>query len=76
MKKMSRTDFGVLFREPIFNDKIYSAFSMETLASILVRSKLARILDRLDASLGPLDMNLPGYRLHQLSGKGKGTWSV
>jgi dTDP-4-dehydrorhamnose reductase len=43
MKKMSRTDFGVLFREPIFpvvgivNDKIVSAFSMETLASILVR---------------------------------------
>ena len=39
-------------------------------------SKLARILDRLDASVRPLDMNLPGYRLHQLSGKAKGTWSV
>ena len=39
-------------------------------------SRLARILDRLDASVRPLDMNLPGYRLHQLSGKGKGTWSV
>lgn len=40
---MSRKDFGVLFREPIFpvvgiaNCKIFSAFSMETLASILVR---------------------------------------
>ena len=39
-------------------------------------SKLARILDRLDASLQPSDMNLPGYKLHQLSGKDKGTWSV
>jgi len=39
-------------------------------------SRLARILDRLDASVRPLDMNLPGYRLHQLSGKEKGTWAV
>lgn len=39
-------------------------------------SGLARILDRLDASVRPLDMNLPGYRLHQLSEKEKGTWSV
>jgi len=37
-------------------------------------SKLARILDRLDASVKPQDMNLPGYKLHRLSGKG--TWSV
>ena len=39
-------------------------------------SKLARILDRLDASLQPSDMDLPGYHLHQLSGREKGTWSV
>ena len=39
-------------------------------------SKLARILDRLDASLKPSDMNLPGYKLHQLLGKDKRTWSV
>ncbi len=38
--------------------------------------KLARILDRLDASVGPQDMNLPGYRLHKLKGKEKNTWSV
>ena len=31
--------------------------------------KLARILDRLDASLTPKDMNLPGYKLHKLAGK-------
>ncbi|GHV11869.1 hypothetical protein FACS189491_03860 [Spirochaetia bacterium] len=38
--------------------------------------KLERILDRLDASLSPNDMNLPGYRLHELSGQEKGIWSV
>ena len=32
-------------------------------------SKLARILDRLDASLTIRDMHLPGFRLHKLSGK-------
>ncbi len=37
---------------------------------------LGRILDRLDASMKPQDMNLPGYRLHELKGKEKGTWSV
>ena len=39
-------------------------------------SKLLRILDRLDASKRPEDMNLPGYKLHELLGKEKGTWSV
>lgn len=38
--------------------------------------KLARILDRLDASRFPKDMNLPGYKLHRLTGKDKGTWAV
>ena len=35
--------------------------------------KIARILDRLDASISPADMNLPGYRLHELKGKDIGT---
>ncbi len=39
-------------------------------------NKLARILDRLDASMEPYDMNLPGYKLHELSGREKGTWAV
>ena len=38
--------------------------------------KLARILDRLDAAINPQDMNLPGYNLHQLSGRNGGTWAV
>jgi proteic killer suppression protein len=39
-------------------------------------AKLARILDRLDASVSPQDMNLPGYKLHELKGNEKGTWAV
>ena len=38
--------------------------------------KLARILDRLDASVKAQDMNLPGYKLHKLMGKEKNTWAV
>lgn len=38
--------------------------------------KLARLLDRLDASVSPGDMNLPAYKLHRMSGKEEGTWSV
>lgn len=38
--------------------------------------KLARILDRLDASGSPADMNLPAYKLHKLTGKEDGVWSV
>ena len=39
-------------------------------------AKLGRILDRLDASINPQDMNLPGYRSHQLQGQEKEMWSV
>lgn len=39
-------------------------------------SKVIRILDRLDASTNPQDMNLPGYNLHPLKGNLKGTWAV
>ena len=38
--------------------------------------RLRLILGRLEASVGPQDMNLPGLRLHELKGKRKGTWSV
>ena len=38
--------------------------------------KLRRILSRLNFSTAPQDMNLPGYRLHQLSGQEEGMWSV
>ena len=38
--------------------------------------RLGRILDRLDASMSPQDMNLPGFKLHELKGKEKSVWSV
>jgi len=38
--------------------------------------KLARILDRLDVSAAPGDMNLPAYKLHKMSGKEEGVYSV
>ncbi len=38
--------------------------------------KLSRILDRLDASSSPMDMNLPSYRLHSLKGDKREMWSV
>lgn len=39
-------------------------------------AKLGRILDRLDASICARDMDLPGYRLHQLKGNLQDLWSV
>ena len=38
--------------------------------------KLVRQLDLLNRAISPMDMNLPGYRLHELKGERKGTWSV
>jgi proteic killer suppression protein len=39
-------------------------------------SRLRLILGRLNASLDPQDMNLPGLHLHQLSGEREGIRSV
>lgn len=38
--------------------------------------KLRNILGRLDASEGPDDMNLPGFKLHALRGDLRDYWSV
>ena len=39
-------------------------------------ARIRLILGRLDASVNPQDMNLPGLHLHELTGRRKGTWSV
>lgn len=39
-------------------------------------NRLGRMLDRLDASITPKDMDLPGYDLHPLKGDKKDMWSV
>ena len=56
--------------EKFFYDNVRSGIKPEH------APRLARILDRLDASVRPQDMNLPGVKLHGLKGKAKGTWSV
>ncbi|MBX9916924.1 MAG: peptidase [Nitrosomonas sp.] len=38
--------------------------------------RIQLILSRLHASISPQDMDLPGLRLHKLTGKRKETWSV
>ncbi len=38
--------------------------------------RLIRQMDLLNRSISPADMNLPGYRLHELKGERKGTWSL
>ena len=39
-------------------------------------ARIERMLDRLDAVARPDDMNLPGYKFHQLSGDRRGIYSV
>jgi proteic killer suppression protein len=39
-------------------------------------SKIDRILDRLDTAVTAKDMDIPGWRLHELKGSRKGEWSV
>ncbi len=39
-------------------------------------ARLRRILTALDAAQRPSDMDLPGWRLHPLTGNRKGEWSV
>lgn len=38
--------------------------------------KITRMLDRLDTALVANDMDIPGWRLHELKGSRKGEWSV
>lgn len=38
--------------------------------------RITMLLDRLDASVKPEDMNLPGFGFHQLAGKNKGRYAV
>ncbi len=38
--------------------------------------RITDVLAHLDAALRPVDLDLPGYRLHSLKGDRKGYWSV
>ena len=39
-------------------------------------ARTERMIDRLDAAVKPEDMNIPGYKFHQLVGTRKGTYAV
>ncbi len=39
-------------------------------------ARLRLILGRLSAATSPMDMDLPGLKLHELHGRKKGVWSV
>ncbi|HPF60367.1 MAG TPA: type II toxin-antitoxin system RelE/ParE family toxin [Candidatus Competibacteraceae bacterium] len=62
-----------------FNDRrlkrLYERGDRSKIPANLV-DKVERILARLDQALVIEDMNLPGYRLHELKGDLKGFWSV
>ncbi len=38
--------------------------------------RIGRILDRLDAAVRAEDMDVPGYKFHELKGDRKGTYAV
>lgn len=62
------------FRHKGLEDFFYSGTRKGIIADHSPRS--ARILDRLDASVTVNDMDLPGFKLHKLTGKEKNFWSV
>ena len=39
-------------------------------------ARTERMLDRLDASASPKDLDLPGYRFHQLKGERGGEFAI
>ena len=39
-------------------------------------ARIERMLDRLDSAIMPEDMNLPGYKFHELKGRRRGVYSV
>ena len=39
-------------------------------------NRIRIVLGRLQASMSPQDMNLPGLNLHELRGRRRGTWFV
>lgn len=55
--------------------QLFETGSSRAISADLTR-RLTRQLDFLNRAISPTDMNLPGYRLHELKGVRKGTWSV
>ncbi len=54
--------------------KLFEGNASRIAADLRVRVSLA--LSALDAAKSPPELDLPGYRLHQLKGDRKGIWSI
>ncbi len=59
-----------------FNHKGLEKFFVSGSKSGIQAKHLRLILGRLNVAMSPMDMNLPGLRLHELTGNKKGIWSV
>ncbi len=55
--------------------KLFEEGSIKGVETIYAK-KMERILERLDVSDSPKGMDLPGYKLHALTGDMRGFWSV
>jgi proteic killer suppression protein len=55
--------------------QLFETGKSRAVAADLAR-RLIRQMDFLNRATQASDMNLPGYRLHELKGERKGTWSV
>jgi proteic killer suppression protein len=55
--------------------QLFETGKSRSVSADLIR-RLVRQLDFLNRATSPMDMNLPGYRWHELKGARKGTWSV
>lgn len=42
----------------------------------MLAQRIVRLLDRLDSAINVMDLNLPGFGLHELKGNRKGTWAI
>jgi proteic killer suppression protein len=55
--------------------QLFEAGGSGAVASDLTR-RLSRQLDYLNRAASPHDMDLPGYRLHELKDEQKGAWGI
>ena len=64
-----------LAQAPIFSEFLFFRYLRQGIQAKHAK-RLRLILGRLDASLSPHDMDLPGLFLHSLSGRHDDIWSV
>lgn len=62
----------------IKHQKLKQFFKKNNHKNIIAKTeaRAERMLDRLDTIVKPEDMNIPGYKFHQLTSNRKGTYAV